>query len=123
MENHDLIEQQKQLLKKLQERQEYLRGKFGTKGFVVAGYGGDTLYSFVGEGNGFQGAALVPMSRKPRIFFSKTAAKREAYNGTYRNGNNDVICLNVWKASDYYHTIYEEFEKSIKVFKEQYAKL
>lgn len=123
MENLDLIEQQKKFLKQLQERQEYLRSMFGTEGFVVAGYGGDTYYAYVGVGNGFNGAALLPISSKPVVFDTLKDARKEAVNGFYRNGHNDLIVLRAVKADTYFRRIYEIFEKNLDIFKAQFSEL
>ena len=74
-------QQQQELIEKLQQRQEELLKKFDAEGYVVAGYGGDTYYCFVGTGRGFNGAALAPLSRRPHIFTTKQEAQREANNG------------------------------------------
>lgn len=118
-----LVQQQQGLIKQLHERQEELRKRFEEKGYVVAGYGGDTYYAFIGAGRGFNGAALAPMSRRPQIFDTVEAAEKEAYNGTYRNGRNDVIQLKVVEAATYFRRIYDEFEKNIAKFKEEFEKL
>jgi predicted transcriptional regulator len=118
----NIAQQQQELIEQLQKRQEDLRSKFDAEGFVVAGYGGDTYYTFVGTGRGFNGAALAPMSRRPRIFETEKEASREANNGTYRNGRDEVIMLKVVKASTYFRTIHDEIEKNISLIKEQLSK-
>ena len=105
---------------RLQERQDALRKKFDTKGFVVAGFGGDTYYAFVGAGRGFAGAALLPTSTHPYIFDTREAASRAAENGTYRNGRGDVIRLSVEDAANYFQKVYGIFEKSIAIIRDRY---
>ena len=120
MDNFDLIKHQEKILNDLRERQKELEGKFSAKGFVVAGYGGDTYYAYIGEGRGFGGAALAPISWKPVIFDTQEAARKEAYNGTYRNGANELIRLKVIGASHYFRTIHGIIEKNIRMIKEQF---
>ena len=119
METKDIINQSQNLIEKLQQRREELAAKFNAKGFVVAGYGGDTYYAFIGEGNGFQGAALAPMAHNPVIFDTIGEARREAINGIYRNGNDEVINLKVISASLYFREIYKMLQKSIGFIKVQ----
>ena len=54
-------QQQQELIEKLQQRQEELLKKFDAEGYVVAGYGGDTYYCFVGTG---RGASPTPLKNK-----------------------------------------------------------
>lgn len=122
MENFDLVKQQEKIINDLRERQNELEGKFSAKGYVVAGYGGDTYYAYIGEGRGFGGAALAPISRKPVIFETQEAARKEAYNGTYRNGANEIIKLKVIGASHYFRTIHGIIEQSIKTIIQQFEK-
>lgn len=107
-------QQQQELIEKLQQRQEELLKKFDAEGYVVAGYGGDTLYTFVGEGRGYKGAALTPVSINPVIFNSERAAQREADNGTYRNGRDEVIGLQVMTAKAYFADLYDRLTKNIE---------
>lgn len=115
-------QQQQELIEKLLQRQEELLKKFDAEGYVVAGYGGDTYYSFVGTGRGFNGAALAPLSRRPHIFTTKQEAQREADNGIYRNGRDEVIALKVEEARTYFRKIHAEIEKNIQTIKEQFSK-
>lgn len=109
-------QQQQELIEKLQQRQEELLKKFDAEGYVVAGYGGDTYYCFVG------GAALAPLSRRPHIFTTKQEAQREANNGIYRDGRDEVIALKVEEARTYFRNIHAEIEKNIQTIKEQFNK-
>lgn len=117
------IKQQKQeLIEKLLQRQEELLKKFDAEGYVVAGYGGNIYYCFVGTGRGFNGAALAPLSRRPYIFTTKQEAQREANNGIYRNGHDDIIALKVEEARTYFRNIHAAIEKNIQAIKEQFSK-
>lgn len=109
---------QQEYIEKLQLRLNELLKRFNEQGYVVAGYGGDTYYCFVGVGRGFNGAALAPMSRHPKIFDTYQDAKCEAYNGIYKNGRNDVIELEVIKAGAYFRRIHTMIERSLQTFKE-----
>ena len=84
------------------------------KGYVVAGYGGETYYCFVGAGNGYQGAALVPESLVPVVFKTEKDAEHEAYNGIYRNGNDQLIKLEAVKASEYFSKMHERYREIIE---------
>ena len=122
METKDIRKRQQEIIEDLQKRQEKLAAKFNAHGFVVAGYGGDTYYTFVGVGRGFNGAALAPMSRNPRIFETRAEAQREANNGIYRNGRDEVIELKVIGASHYFRTIHGMIEKNIETIKAEFSK-
>ena len=109
---------QLEYIERLERKQNELSMKFNATGYVVAGYGGDIYYCFVGPGRGFNGAALVPMSKYPKIFDTYEVAKREAYNGVYKNGRNDVIELEVIEAGAYFRRIHTIIEKSLQTLKE-----
>lgn len=106
------------IVEQLESAKAAIGEKLETKGYVVAGYGGDTYYAYVGEGKGFQGAALTPVSGNPVVFDTVQAAKREANNGTYRNGRGNVVRLEVVEASAYFAKIYADLEKNIELVKE-----
>lgn len=116
-------QRRKEVLAQVYESRAAIERKLDTKGFVVAGYGGDTYYSFVGEGRGFGGAALTPVSQNPVIFNSRKAAEREAYNGTYRNGGGDVIALEVVEAATYFQTIHKMISSNIVWMEETLSNL
>ena len=122
METKDITKQLQGLLEKLQQRKEELAAKCNAKGYVVAGYGGETYYAFIGEGKGFQGAALSPMSHNPVIFDTIEAARKEVYNGTYRNGADEVIKLKVIGASHHFRTVYGMLQKNIEMIKAEFNK-
>ena len=107
-----------EFIEKIQQRQNELLEKFNATGYVVAGYGGDTYYCFVGEGHGFNGAAIAPMSMHPKIFDTCQDAECKAYNFTYMNGRNDVIGLEVINAGAYFRRIHTIIERDLQTFKE-----
>lgn len=109
---------QLEYIERLEQKQNELSKKFNATGYVIAGYGGDTYYCFVGPGRGFNGAALVPMSKYPKIFDTYQDAKIEAYRGIYKNGRNDVIELEVIKAGAYFRIIHTIIEHSLQALKE-----
>lgn len=83
-------------------------------GFVIAGYGGETLYSYVGSGMGYMGACICPCSSNPMIFDDEDRASSRASSMDYRNGHYERICLRVWSASSYYSTIRLYLNEAIK---------
>lgn len=109
---------QQEYIERLQQRLNELAKRFNEQGYVAAGYGGDTYYCFVGPGYGFDGAALVPISKYPVIFDTYQDAKCEAYNGNYKNGRNEVIELEVIKAGDYFRRIHAIIERNLQGLKE-----
>ena len=114
----NINQMQLEYIERLERKQNELSKKFDATGYVVAGYGGDTYYCFVGPGRGFNGAALVPMSKYPKIFDEYQDAKRMAYNGIYMNGRNDTIELEVIEAGEYFRRIHTIIEKSLQTLKE-----
>lgn len=109
---------QQEFIEKLQQRQNELLEKFDATGYVVAGYGGNTYYCFVGENHGYNGAAIAPMSVHPKIFDTYHDAECKAYNGIYMNGRNDIIELEVIAAGTYFRRIYTMIERSLQTFKD-----
>lgn len=109
---------QQEFIEKLQQRQNELLEKFDATGYVVAGYGGNTYYCFVGENHGFNGAALAPMSGHPKIFDTYHDAECKAYNNIYMNGRNDIIELEVITAGTYFRRIHSMIERSLQNFKD-----
>lgn len=106
------------VLEQLNRRLDEIEAKMGKEGFVVAGFGGDTYYTFVGQGRGLQGAALTPISINSVIFSSEQAARREANNGIYKNGSGDVIDLRVKKASEYFSYLHRQARETLESVKE-----
>ena len=113
-----VFEMQQEYIEKLRQRQEQLIKKFDAKGYVVAGYGGDVYYCYVGKGRGFNGAALAPQSGRPHIFSMREDAYREAHNGTYKNGHGKVIELRVVDAGAYFRYIHCLIERCIRTIEE-----
>ena len=109
---------QQEFIERLQQKQNELQKRFNEQGYVVAGYGGDTYYCFVGTGRGFNGAALVPMSKYPKIFDTYQDAKCEAYNSIYMNGRNEIIDLEIIKAGAYFRIIHTLIERNLQDLKE-----
>lgn len=109
---------QLEYIERLEQKQSELLKKFNATGYVVAGYGGDTYYCYVGPGRGFNGAALVPMSKYPKIFDTYQEAKFVAFYDIYKNGRNDVIELEVIKAGFYFRIIHTIIERSLQTLKE-----
>ena len=109
---------QQECIERLQQRQDELLEKFNETGYVVAGHGGNTYYCFVGKGHGYNGAALSPISRHPKIFDTYQDAAREAYNCIYMNGRNDIIELEVIKAGAYFRKIHSDIERNLQAIKE-----
>ena len=113
-----IFEMQQEYIEKLRQRQEQLVKKFNAKGYVVAGYGGDVYYCYVGKGRGFNGAALAPQSGRPHIFSTREEAYHEANNGTYRNGKGKVIELRVVDAGAYFRYIHCLIERCVRTIEE-----
>lgn len=109
---------QQEYIERLQQRLNALAKRFDEQGYVAAGYGGDTYYCFVGKGHGFNGAALLPMSSHPKIFDTYKDAECVAYDGTYMNGRNEVIELEVIKAGDYFCKIHTMVNKGLQTLKD-----
>ena len=109
---------QQEYVDRLQQRQNELLEKFNATGYVVAGYGGNTYYCFVGKGHGFNGAVLAPMSRHPRIVDTYKDAENEAYNNIYLNEYYEEIGLEVINAGAYFRKIHAMIEKNLQTFKE-----
>lgn len=109
---------QQEFIEKLQQRQNELLEKFDATGYVVAGYGGNTYYCFVGENHGYNGAAIAPMSVHPKIFDTYHDAECKAYSDIYMNGRNDIIELEVIAAGTYFRRVHTMMERSLQTFKE-----
>ena len=109
---------QQEFIEKLQQRQNELLEKFDATGYVVAGYGSNTYYCFVGENHGYNGAAIAPMSVHPKIFDTYHDAECKAYSDIYMNGRNDIIELEVIAAGTYFRRIHTIMERSLQTFKD-----
>lgn len=84
-------------------------------GWVVAGYGGETLYAYVGIGCGCMGACLVPYAITPLVCNSEDEAETYAKSMDYKTGLLEPIHLRVWSACTYYKIVIAELERCIKV--------
>lgn len=82
--------------------------------WVIAGYGGETMYAYVGIDRGYMGACLVPCSSSPIVFCSECEAETYAKTMDYRNGHLEPIRLQAMTAPSYYSFIIKEFEKTVK---------
>lgn len=83
--------------------------------WVIAGYGGETMYAYIGIGNGYMGACVAPCSSSPLVFSSECEAESYAQTMNYRNGRLEPIHLKARTAPSYYSYIIKELEKTIKV--------
>lgn len=85
-----------------------------SEGYVVAGFGGDTYYCYVGDGNGFDGSCFFPMTVSAIVFDTEKEAQDHCFTG-YRNGNGkgDLLDLHPVKASDYFEKCLAHQEKSL----------
>lgn len=107
------------------EQQEYIDGMEkaiskakelkASEGYVVAGFGGDTYYCYVGDGNGFNGESpFFPASVNAVVFDTEKEAQDHCYTG-WRNGNGkgDLLDLHPVKASEYFGERAESLQKSL----------
>ncbi len=81
-------------------------------GWVVAGFGGETYYCYVGEGNGYQGSCFYPMTNRAVVFDTEKEAQDHCYTG-FRNGNGDLLDLHPVKASEFFTQRADELQKSL----------
>ena len=83
-------------------------------GWVVAGFGGETYYCYVGEGNGYQGSCFYPMTNRAVVFDTEKEAQDHCYTG-FRNGNGkgDLLKLYPVKASDYFAKVEDDLERQL----------
>ena len=86
----------------------------GTDCYVVAGFGGDTYYCYVGEGKGYQGSPFFPATTRAICFGNEYEAKKHCYTG-YRNGNGkgDLLDLHPVKASEFFTKIADDQQKQL----------
>ena len=92
-------------------------------GWVVAGFGGETYYCYVGEGNGYQGSCFYPMTNRAVVFDTEKEAQDHCYTG-FRNGGGkgDLLELHPVKASEYFGERAESIQKSLDWAKEMWSK-
>ena len=83
-------------------------------GYVVAGFGGDTYYCYVGDGNGFDGSCFFPMTVSAIVFDTEKEAQDHCFTG-FRNGNGkgDLLKLYPVKASDYFAKVEDDLERQL----------
>ena len=77
--------------------------------WVSAGYAGgktipDKLYCYCGEGNGYEGADIMPGSRIAVIFDTREAAMTTSGNAGY-NGHGEKIVLEPMEAYTYFNIL------------------
>lgn len=121
--NITLTEARNETIKKMEEMLAWNKSNIEREGYVVMGYINDgSFYAYVGKGNGYKGAALLPMASHPVVFDRKIDAKREANNGTYRNGAGEVIRLFVMNAGEYFSIMSERLQKHLEMMKDTFAK-
>lgn len=106
------------VVEQLTATQEAIAAKLNSEGYVVAGFGGDTFYAYVGKGKGYEGAELAPKSISPVVFESGYLANQVIY-GTYKNGRGDVIRLKAMEASKYFAKLHEDITELIAQVSEQ----
>lgn len=82
--------------------------------WVIAGYGGETMYAYVGIDKGYMGACLVPCSSSPLLFNEEYEAEEYAKHLIYTNGRMEPIRLKAMTSNLYYSFIIKELKKSIK---------
>ena len=115
------------------EQQEYIDGMENaisrakelkaSEGYVVAGFGGDTYYCYVGDGRGFQGSCFFPACVDAVVFDTEKEAKDHCYTG-FRNGGGkgDLLELHPVKASEYFGERAESIQKSLNWAKDMWNK-
>ena len=83
-------------------------------GWVVAGFGGETYYCYVGEGNGYQGSCFFPMTVSAIVFDTEKEAQDHCFTG-YRNGNGkgDLLDLHPVKASEFFESVRDHYQKQL----------
>ncbi len=86
----------------------------GSTGYVVAGFGGETYYCYVGEGNGYQGSCFFPMTVKAVVFGTEQEAQDHCYTG-FRNGGGkgDLLDLHPVKASEFFDKVQDHYQKQL----------
>lgn len=90
-----------------------LAAKVERKCYVVAGYGGDTLYSYVAGHKGYNGADLIPEAHNPQEFSLDEAKIFIRDCGFYKNGRDEKILLQPMPAADYYSIVLKNLNRCI----------
>ena len=85
-----------------------------SEGYVVAGFGGDTYYCYVGDGKGFRGSCFFPMTVSAIVFNTEKEAQDHCFTG-YRNGNGkgDLLDLHPVKASEFFESVRDHYQKQL----------
>lgn len=109
-----LSKEQKEYVESIREAISKAQRLSTSTGYVVAGWGGDTYYCFVGEGKGYDGSCLFPMCINALVFDTVKEAEDHCYTG-FRNGNGkgDLILLFPEKASDYFNKVHDHYERAL----------
>ncbi len=89
-----------------------IESKVDTQGYVVAGWGGNTYYAYVGKGKGFEDGNLLPQSINPEVFETCDKAKHRVARGIYVNGAGETIALEVLPAREYFSNLLELSNKA-----------
>ena len=86
----------------------------GSTGYVVAGFGGDCYYCYVGLGKGYKGSCFFPATVDAVVFDTEKEAQDHCYTG-FRNGNGkgDLLKLYPVKASDYFAKVEDDLERQL----------
>ena len=95
----------------------------GSTGYVVAGFGGDCYYCYVGLGKGYKGSCFFPATVDAVVFDTEKEAQDHCYTG-FRNGNGkgDLLELHPVKASEYFWERAESIQKSLDWAKDMWNK-
>ena len=85
-----------------------------SEGYVVAGWGGDTYYCYVGDGKGFEGSPFFPMTGNAVVFDTEKEAQDHCYTG-YRNGNGkgDLLEMHPVKASEFFEKVRDDYQRHL----------
>lgn len=83
-------------------------------GYVIAGYGGETLYSYIGADLGYMGACLVPYYNDPVVYTSQYDADYLSSSMHYQNGGNERIHLRSMDVKQYFSLVIENLNKTLQ---------
>lgn len=82
--------------------------------WVVAGYGGETMYAYVGIDDGYFGSGLAACSARPLLFKDDCEANSFANNLHFYTQRFEPINLQAHKASSYFSFVIKELEKALQ---------